>query len=255
MSGAAITEAALRSAITDPARPVPPGLTDGGDGTAGRRFNIYRNNVAVSLTEALASGFPCLHALLGAEGFARVAAGFWRRHPPESPVLATYGAALPGYLEAVPPRASMRYLPDVARLELALRAAYHAADAAPVDPATLAAIPPERLADARLRLAAALRMLRSDWPVLSIHAHFLSDGPAPKPGGQDIVVMRPGFDPVARCLPLGGAAFLAALAEGATLGTAQEAALAEVPDFDPAATLSLLIEGAAIVEVICEDRP
>ena len=78
-----------------------------------------------------------------------------------------YGTDMPGFLARFEPTSRIGYLPDVARLELALRESYHAADAAPVDPAILQATPAETLMASRVGLAPSLRLLRSRWPVLA----------------------------------------------------------------------------------------
>lgn len=231
------------AALLDPAAARPDGLHGPGGAPAGRRFDVYRNNVAVSLTEALGAGFPVLRKLLGPEFFDALAGVFLRAHPPRSPVLALWGEDMPGFLAGFPPVVHLPYLPDVARLELALRRAYHAADATPLAAETLAALPAERLPHLRFGIAPAVQVLRSDWPALSIwRANTEPDAPKPRPGAEDIVILRPGFDPAPHLLPPGGAAVLTALMAGATLGEAGEFAT----ESDISTLFGLLLAGGAL---------
>jgi hypothetical protein len=237
---------AFVAALLDPALPVPAGLAGPGSAPAGRRFAVYRNNVAVGLTEALAAGFPAILGLVGDDFFRAMAGVFLRAHPPKSRILADWGADLPAFLAAFPPVAHVPYLADVARLELALRASYHAADADPVDPGRLAALPPARLPGLRLRLAPAVRLVRSAWPVCGIRAATLEGAPPPAMAAEDVLVVRPAFDPLPAPLPAGGGAFVAALLAGERLGAAAAAAGA---GHDLAATLGQLLAGGAITAI------
>ena len=127
-----MTDASFSAALLDPAHPVPEGLITPDGSPATRRYAIYRNNVTVGLTEALEAGFPVIRKIVGERFFQAMAVVFVRNHPPTSPILAGYGAEMPGFLRGFEPVQHLKYLPDVARLELALRRAYHAGDAAPV---------------------------------------------------------------------------------------------------------------------------
>ena len=237
--------AAFVTALLNPGQDRPAGLHGPGGTPAGRRFDVYRNNVAVSLTEALGQGFPVVKRLVGQEFFDAMAGVFLRAHPPRSPVLMHYGTAMPDFLEAFPPVRHLPYLADVARLELALRQSYHAADAAPVDPASVIGLPPERMPSLRFRFAPALRLIRSAHPIHGIwRANTEGDAPRPRPGAEDVAVLRPGFDPLPHLLPPGGGAVLALLLTGAPLAEAAEAA----PDCDIAALFSLLLSGGAIIK-------
>ncbi|SEK40528.1 Putative DNA-binding domain-containing protein [Roseovarius nanhaiticus] len=251
-----VDQTAFRAALLDPERPTPHGLGDGRGGPAGRRFDVYRNNVASSLIDALELGFPALRELIGPNNFRAVMGVFLRQHPPRAPMIALYGADLPKFLESFAPLAHLGYLPDVARLEQALRECYHAKDAKALDPAKLQAIPPEHLPTCRAELAPALRILRSSWPVHAIWAYNMEPG-APKPGAaaQDVILTRPEFDPIMSVCGPGGAAFVLALAEGATVGAAHETATSEAQDFDLAAVLGILIGGGALTRIIPGDRP
>ena len=234
------------TALLNPDAPLPPGLHDPKGRPAPMRFAVYRNNVAVSLTKALEDGFPLVRRIVGETFFAAMAGVFLRAHPPTSPVLAAYGAQMPGFLAAFPPVTHLGYLPDVARLELAMRESYHAQDATLVDQHNLAQIAPEVLLNSRLRLAPSLRLIRSDWPVHSIWRATAAGGPKPVMRPEDVVILRPAFDPALHLLPTGGADLIAALLRGDTLGAAVEAA----PHCDVSAVLALLVPNQAIVEVL-----
>jgi len=244
-------EAAFRDALLNPDVPAPSGLVDPAGRAADRRFAVYRNNVAMSLQNALAQAFPLLRQLVGETFFAAMAAEFRRAHLPSSRLVWQYGEQMPNFLQAFPPVAHLPYLPDVARLEIALRNSYHAADCTPLPAETLSAIPPDRLLSARLRLAPALQVLPSRWPVFGIWQAHAAGAPAPAMEPQDVVVLRPAFDPAPVLLPPGGAAFIGALIAGQTVAAAMDAA---GPDHPLPMTLTLLLTGGAISEILEDTR-
>ncbi|WP_095590178.1 DNA-binding domain-containing protein [Actibacterium ureilyticum] len=246
----------FRTAILDARVAAPAGLVDPEGRPAGKRFDVYRNNVAVSLTEALKTAFPVIRKLLGDENFAGIAGLFLRQHPPTSPLLMFYGAEFPDFLAGFEPVRHLGYLADVARLELALRHSYHAADATPVAPQAFQDMTPQALMAARLRLAPAVQLLRSHWPIHAIwQFNQPQGGPKPEMRPESILITRPDYDPVPHLLPAGGGALVAALGDGQPLGNAVATATTKAPDFDLAATLGLLIGGGAITEILQEETP
>ena len=224
---AGVSQTNLTAAILGSDLPVPEGLSDGHGKTAGKRFDIYRNNVAVSLTEALITAFPTIHGLVGDQFFRAMAGVYLRQHPPTSPLMMFYGGEMPSFLAGFEPVQHLPYLPDVARIDLALRHAYHAADAEALAPEALA-IAPDALMAAKITFAPAAQILRSPYP---IHGIWMMNRGGGKPPtiAQDVLVSRPGFDPEVDLLLPGAADFLSALMNGATVAEAIEAA----PDLDP----------------------
>lgn len=229
---------------------LPAGLIRPDAAPAPKRYAVYKNNVAVSLTEALETGFPVIAQLVGTEFFQAMAGVYLRAHPPTSPVMTRYGATFPTFLEGFGPAQSLPYLADVARLEFALRESYHAADHVPLAATALGEIAPEALMTAGITLAPSLRMLRSRWPVHGIWcANTQEDAAEPIDRAEAVLILRPAYDPVPHLLPPGGATFLGALTAGASFGAALTKATEAVADFDLSPVLSLLIEGQAIAEI------
>ncbi len=241
-----MSQSEFRAALLDPTRPEPAGLTDPAGRPAGRRFDIYRNNVTIGLIDALELTFPAIRKLVGDDFFRAMARAFARAHPPVTPLMMFYGEAMPGFLAQFPPVAELGYLPDIARLELALRRAYHAADSVPLPAAALAAVPPDRLLSTRMVLAPAVQLVASPWPIHAIWHANMADGPAPVMRPEAVIVVRPAFDPAPWLLPPGGDEFLAELAWGHDLGTALAAA---GDGFDLTAMLGLLLRAGAITNL------
>lgn len=249
-----VSQAHFCDALLDPEQPVPDGLTDGNGRPTTRRFNVYRNNVVVSLTDALATGFPVITRVLGRENINGLARLYLRDNPPDSPLMMRFGKNFPDFLSNLPQLAHLGYLGDVARLELALRRSYHAADSEAIDPATLGTMSPERLMDCRVTLAPAAYVLRSNWPIHDIwRFNTEQDAPKPVPVAQDVLITRPGFDPVPYALPPGAATWLAALWQGETIGAAYDLALDDHPRFDLSAPLALLLSGQALISLTPKD--
>ena len=242
-----VSQSEFIRAVLDPERIAPNGLVTPDGEPVAKRFDVYRNNVAVSLTEALEVTFPLLVSCLGEEFFKAMAGVFLRRHPPDSPLLMLYGDAMPGFLESFEPVQEIPYLADIARLELAIVQSYHAADSSPIDARLLESIPPEQLMQSTFTLAPSTRLIRSRWPIYQLWRFNTEPGaPNPQPGPEDILVMRSEFDPNPRLLPRGGGAFIDALVRGESFNDAVEHATDEDKDHNLALTLGLLIEGNAI---------
>ncbi|MFT6169323.1 MAG: hypothetical protein ACJAR9_001441 [Celeribacter sp.] len=231
----------IRAAM-DPNIATPRGIV-GPDGTAApKRFSVYRNNIIVSLKEAMTNGFPAVASLVGEAFFAAMSDVFIRQNPPKSPILALYGVDFPHFIASFEPAAALPYLADVARLEYAMRCAYHSADTTAVEAHELQN---PHIFTATLTLAPTVSMLRFTYPVTEIRTASLG-GPKPTGGAQDVLITRPDLDPIATSFPSGTAAIFDALQVGLPFEEAVEAA----PDgLDLTVFIGALISGGAITKL------
>jgi hypothetical protein len=242
-------QAGFAAALTDPALAVPAGLRQ----PAQRRFDVHRNNRAAGLIDVLEAAFPVVRRLVGAEFFKAAAQVYIDREPPRSPVLLLYGQAFGAFLDGFAPAAGVPYLGDVARLEWARIAAYHAADAEPLSVTRLASVPEASLPGLRFALHPSLQLLRSRFPVASLWAATSgTDAVAAvdMTRGEEIAVLRPMLSIEVRVLPPGGHAFIAALAAGMDLEAAAEAVLAAAPGSNLAAHLQGLFALGAVSALV-----
>ena len=173
--GQASYAATFASALLDPDRATPAAVAGPNGKAARKRYNVYRNNVTVSLINALAATFPATQRITGVDFFRAMARFHVRAAAPTSPLLFEYGRDFPDLIDRYEHARSMPWLADVARIERAWLDAYHSADANPLSPDALASIPPELLANAVLTAHPAARIVRSPFPALTIFAANRND--------------------------------------------------------------------------------
>lgn len=239
---------AFAPGLIDPACPPPEQVVAGPGKAVAMRYNVYRNNVTVSLIEALAAVYPAVQRITGVDFFRAMARFHLRATPPSSPLLFEYGRDFPAFIESYEYARAMPWLADTARIERAWLDAYHAADQAVLVADVLAVVDPETLAEVRFQVHPATRIVRSKYPAVAIFAMNKTERPVSplhSSEAEDALVTRPDHDVVVSKLPAGGAVFLMRLILGATLGEAAEAAFEETSSFDLPANLAGMISAGA----------
>lgn len=242
------------AALLDPEKTCPPGLTTWNGSDPARRFAVYRNNVAVSLVDALADTFAVTQELVGETFFRAMARVYAYARPPASRLMAFYGDTFPDFIEHFQPAAGVPYLADVARLEFLRVRAYHAADIAPVavDRFAAALADESALPTVRLRLHPSLAVLASRSAVVSLWAAHQDVGElaavvTDRP--ETALILRHGLDVEVIGIAPADGVFIAALWHGTPLGPALQEATSIDTGFNPAQSLGLLIQKNAVVEL------
>ncbi|MDR7269841.1 hypothetical protein J2X20_002470 [Pelomonas saccharophila] len=145
--------------VTQQQRQLAAAIRDGGDATgllAGDHaigLEVYRHAYRARLVAALTDNYTVLARALGDEAFEALGQAYLAATPSQHPSIRWFGHELAGFMAAADddlvPHAS---LVDFARMDWALRGAFDAAEAPPLDPATLAALSSDDWADLVLQL-------------------------------------------------------------------------------------------------------
>jgi Putative DNA-binding domain len=248
--------AAFAPALLDPISQVPVIVTGPRGKSAVKCYNVYRNNITVSLIDALAAIYPAVQRLTGPDFFRAMARFHVRETPPTSPLLFEYGHDFPAFIARYEHALSLPWLADVARIERAWLDAYHAADAPPLSPSALATVAPDRLSGLVFTVHPATRVVRSPFAALTIFASNRERASADRIDASTpeyALVTRPEFDVVVQKLPPGGAVFLDCLISGCMLSEAAAAALEDTQNFDLATNIAGLIEAGAFTSLTSGD--
>jgi hypothetical protein len=249
--------ASFAAAVVDHAADLPAGLSVASPNAAASRFAVYRNNVMVSLVAALQSRFPVVCRIVGEDFFRAMARVFAEKHKPASPLLFLYGDDFPQFVSTFPPARGLPYLADVARLEVAVSRAYHAADDPVVAAPALKGITGENVASARLLRHPAASFVRSDHPVGTIWSAHQQDVVPPIRcwSSEAVLVSRPEAEVRLSSLRPAEASFVEALLDGDTLQDAAARAANQQADYDFGAALVGAVASGAFTSLSIEGGP
>ncbi len=132
---------------------------------AGDRFAVYVNGYPARLHDALAEQFPALAHVIGGARFHALVQRYQRGARLGSYNLNCAGAELASFLRRDGLAEELPFTPDLAGLEWAIHQAFHAGEAAPLDPAALAARSADDFTRARLRFQPSVAVVESPWPI------------------------------------------------------------------------------------------
>lgn len=246
---------ALGAAIVAPDCPTALAGVAGDAARIEAGVRIYRNNVRSAYGRALGDLFPVVRRLVGEDFFKALAAAYFGAHRPRVHAVARYGDRFPRFLEGFEPAATLPYLGDVARLELAWLAAYHARDAAAISAGEALARGGDAPEALRLFAHPALQLYASERGGYSIWLHnkLENEGRLSVTAPREwALVTRPESE--VRVIAVSRAVHdcVAALVGGARLGEALELALAIDAEAEPAAILHTIFEAGAFADAAPE---
>ncbi|MFK5977951.1 MAG: DNA-binding domain-containing protein [Rhizobiaceae bacterium] len=233
-------------AIFDPNLDIPEGII-GPDGQAAPvRFGVYRNNVIVSLIEAMKDAYPSILSILEEENFSRVARNYVAAHPPKSPMMQEFGNKFAQFLREFEPLKSSLFLVDLASAERAWLVAYHAEDQLVVAPEELGAVPPEIVMDVTFEKHAASWISASQFPLFALYCRRDdASTDIDLTQSQNVLITRPQNDVIVRHVGAGNCRFFEQIFAGSTLGEAIGAGTEIDDEFDPANAITILLESGS----------
>ncbi len=243
--------AVFAPSLLDPDLEIPDGITGPQGNKSVKRFSVYRNNVVVSLMDALKDTYPSIHAILGENNFDLVARRFVADNPPVSPMMQHYGAGFDRFLQTLPRLKTAPFLPQLARLERSWLDAYHAVDDPVVAAEELGSVPEEIIPEIRFTTHSAAQVFRSTFPLFALFCRRSDpSGDIDLTQTQNVLLTRPALEVEVHEISKGQAVFFENILSGHALGEALQSAADGDAEFDPANAITMLLQSGCCSTII-----
>lgn len=197
-------------------------------------LGIYRHAYAARLVEALRDNYEVLARAMGDAAFDALARAYVAQHPSRLPSIRWYGDGLADFMDHHADLVAHPAFADLARMDWALRSAFDAPDAEPLQREQLAALRAEDWPTLRLSLHPSVRIValhwsvEAAWHVLRAHADGESGAepelPTPTELPHDLLAWRPALETRWRSLVDAESHLLRLLAKGCDFATLCDAA-------------------------------
>ena len=142
-----------------------------------QRLQVYQNNFKLSLTNNLAAIYPVIEKLVGEQFFNYACHEFIKVNPSKQGNLHAYGIEFSEFLGDFKPAKTLKYLPDMAKLEWAYHEVFHEASAGKFDIQALQQVKEDQYPLLIFSLHPATRMLASCYPLTKIWQANQADAP------------------------------------------------------------------------------
>jgi hypothetical protein len=207
------------------------------------QFGIYRNAYRARLRGALRDNFEVLPLVMGDESFDALANAYIDIHPSHHYSLRWFGHQLCAFMATNAALVDHPAIPDLARMEWALRHAFDAAPAALLTPEELATVPATDWAEMRFALHPSVQLLHMGWVVGPIW-HAIKSGQddlePPEALDHHLLVWRQGMNTQWKSLTATETVFVQCLLADRTFGQICES-LAESVGEDRAAASAVAV--------------
>lgn len=243
----------IRDAVVgDDLRAAAPLLIGGGD--PARRLAIHYRHYETSLADALMGRFPATGWFIGTETLESAVRLFVRAHPPSALCIAEYGQDFPTFVAALPGLERVPCLQAFADLDWHLGRLAVAVDLPAISRNSLAAIPPEHLADTKLTIQPGTHYLEASRPVDDLIGRYLANDVQDRIELPEMAVWLEvrgsrGAFRFARLTPA-TFAFRASLASGMSIGDSAGRAWGADAAFDPGAALAQLVDSGLVIATV-----
>jgi len=161
-------------------------------------LRIYQNAYRARLIAALRDNHGVLPRAMGDEAFDALAEAYLQAHPSRHPSIRWFGHRLAEFMAAHPALVPHAAFIDLARMEWALPEAFDAADAVPMTPQELAALPADGWPQRVLRFHPSVQVLTLDWQVEPAWRALQGDDEPeldePEAGEHLLIVWRPALE-------------------------------------------------------------
>ncbi len=245
---------AFAPALLDPDLDVPAGIIGPDGNCPPKRFSVYRNNVVVSLLEALSQAYPSTKVLLGEENFATVSRIYISNSPPTTAMMQSYGDKFPDFLKQFQPLEKSPFLADLANVEKYWLESYHATDLAPLPAKTLGTIDPEILLQVKFSAHPACFLIKSQYDLSNMFQ--ARDHKDPEQVNYDmcqnpgaLLITRPGYEVLLSKLDQSQRAFFTSILDNKSLGESVEDAFAIDEKFDASSAIALMLATGSISQI------
>lgn len=196
------------------------------------RLSIYKNNTLFSLSETIIDLLPSVEHVVGRDFLKATAREYLLKNPPTTAILIDIAIDIPEFLLNFKHTKDLKYLSDLAKIDIFRQQSYHACDEEAIDSQILTTLDPGDLVGMKVDFLESCHMLESNYRVGSLWEGIQSESMEELAidGTEHILIYRHDLHVKTQLLSASMFHFIHSLTQKKTIGDALEETLTLLPD-------------------------